>query len=121
MNLVAMQIESSYFLKHLLPNHSATALHIYFPDPWPKRKHRRHRLVNEGFPVLARETLAEQGTVYLRTDDPDYFQQMIDVFGASSLFAPVETPDNLARVITDFERDFLMRGVQTLRAAYQAV
>ena len=121
LNLLAMQIESSYFLKHLLPNHSAIALHIYFPDPWPKRKHRRHRLVNEEFPALAREALTQQGTVYLRTDDPDYFQQMMDVFGVSSLFEAVKTPDDLASVVTDFERGFTARGVQTLRAAYRAV
>ena len=120
-NVRAVQIESSYFIKSLLPRHSASALHIYFPDPWPKRKHRRHRLINEGFPALVREALTEHGTVYLRTDDMDYFQQMIDVFDASSHFQPVETPDYLARVITDFERDFLARGVQTLRAAYRAV
>src|SRR5215467_3421841 len=43
-NLRGIRIESAYFLEYLLPRHSATALHIYFPDPWPKRKHRRHRL-----------------------------------------------------------------------------
>jgi tRNA (guanine-N7-)-methyltransferase len=120
-NMRAVQIESSYFLRHLLPSHSATALHIYFPDPWPKRKHRRHRLVSEDFPALAGEALTEHGTVYLRTDDADYFQQMKNVFGASPIFEVVETPEHLASVITDFERDFLARGVQTLRAAYAAV
>src|SRR5438445_12765556 len=40
-NLRAIRIESSYFLEYLLPRHSAVALHIYFPDPWPKRKHWR--------------------------------------------------------------------------------
>jgi len=70
-NLRGVRIESSYFLEYLLPPGSATALHIYFPDPWPKRKHRRHRLINERFPVLARQALAPGGTVYLRTDDED--------------------------------------------------
>ena len=82
-NLRGMRIESSYFLHFLLPPHSAVALHVYFPDPWPKKKHRRHRLINEHFPALARAALVSGGVVYLRTDDADYFQQMTEVFGAS--------------------------------------
>src|SRR5258707_12306061 len=39
-NLRGLRIESAYFLEYLLPRESAAALHIYFPDPWPKRKHR---------------------------------------------------------------------------------
>src|SRR5512139_399276 len=40
-NLRGVRIECSYFLQYLLPPHSAEALHIYFPDPWPKRRHHR--------------------------------------------------------------------------------
>lgn len=119
-NLRGVRIESSYFLEYLLPAHSVVALHIYFPDPWPKRKHRRHRLINERFPSLAHQVLAAGGTVYLRTDDGDYFEQMTGVFGASPLFHGVETPAELAALLTDFERDFQARGIGTLRAAYQA-
>jgi tRNA (guanine-N7-)-methyltransferase len=118
-NLRGVRIESSYFLEYLLPTHSIEALHIYFPDPWPKRKHRRHRLVNEGFPKLAHNVLAPSGTVYLRTDDRDYFDQMNSVFAASPLFTTKETPAELAALLTDFERDFHARGIGTLRAAYQ--
>jgi tRNA (guanine-N7-)-methyltransferase len=118
-NVRGVRIESSYFLRYLLPAHSATALHIYFPDPWPKRKHRRHRLINADFPALARTALIPLGTVYLRTDDPDYFEQMREVFDASPLFEAVATPATLGALLTDFERDFIARGVKTLRAAYQ--
>ena len=118
-NLGGVRIESSYFLQYLLPPHAAVALHIYFPDPWPKRKHRRHRLINEAFPVLASHAMAPNGVVYLRTDNEDYFNQMLEVFAASPLFLPTGTPDELAGLTTDFERDFQARGIQTLRAAYQ--
>jgi tRNA (guanine-N7-)-methyltransferase len=120
-NVRAIQIESSYLLRYLLPPGSAAAIHIYFPDPWPKRKHRRHRLVSEGFPALARQALADEGMVFLRTDDTDYFKQMKAVFGSSPLFEPADTPEALAGLLTDFERGFLARGVSTLRAAYRAV
>ena len=45
-NVKGVRIESGYFLRYLLPAKAAAALHIYFPDPWPKRRHRHHRLVN---------------------------------------------------------------------------
>ena len=117
-NLRGVRIESSYFLRFLLPPRSAAALHVYFPDPWPKKKHRRHRLINEHFPALARAALAPGGVIYLRTDDADYFQQMTEVFATSREFQKVETPPELAELTTDFERDFNSRGIQTLRAAY---
>ncbi len=118
-NLRGVRIESAYFLQYLLPPHAAAALHIYFPDPWPKKKHRKHRLINEGFPALARAALMPCGVVYLRTDDADYFSQMTEVFAASREFQKVETPAELAEVLTDFEREFNAQGIPTLRAAYQ--
>ena len=118
-NLRGVRIESSYFLKYLLPPHSISALHIYFPDPWPKLRHRKNRLVNENFRALARAALAPGGNIYLRTDDEDYFSQMTEVFYASNAFQKIETPIGLAGLLTDFERDFNARGIQTLRAAYR--
>jgi len=118
-NLRGVRMESSYFLEYLLPPHSTSALHIYFPDPWPKRKHRRHRLINERFPSVAAQALFPGGSVYLRTDDEDYFNQMREVFTASSLFRSTPAPAELAAFRTDFEKDFEARGIQTLRSAYK--
>jgi tRNA (guanine-N7-)-methyltransferase len=118
-NLRGLRIESAYFLEYLLPPQSASALHIYFPDPWPKRKHRPNRLINARFTALARQALTPGGVVYLRTDDADYFAQMAAVFAANAAFGPAETPAGLSAVVTDFERNFNARGVATLRAAYR--
>jgi len=118
-NLRGIRIESSYFLQYLLPPHSVGVLHIYFPDPWPKKKHRKHRLVNERFPSIAKIALAPGGVIYLRTDDPDYFQQMNEIFGADRQFQKMDTPSELSELLTDFEKDFQSRGIRTLRAAYR--
>jgi tRNA (guanine-N7-)-methyltransferase len=120
-NTRGVRIESAYFLEHLLPPQSAQALHIYFPDPWPKKKHRRHRLIGEKFPALARKILVPGGIVFLRTDDLDYFQQMNEVFEAAKEFEKVETPASLAEITTDFERDFNAQGIPTQRAAYRVL
>ncbi|HVU28710.1 MAG TPA: tRNA (guanosine(46)-N7)-methyltransferase TrmB [Verrucomicrobiae bacterium] len=118
-NLRGVRIESSYFLQFLLPRYSVSALHIYFPDPWPKKRHRKNRLINEQFPKLTAGTLAANGVVCLRTDDTDYFQQMTEVFSAAKDFEKTETPVELAKIVTDFERDFNSKGIPTLRAAYR--
>jgi tRNA (guanine-N7-)-methyltransferase len=117
-NLRGLRVESAYFLEYLLPRESVMALHVYFPDPWPKRKHRKNRLVNARFTEIARQVLAPGGVIYLRTDDEDYFTQMVKEFAANPAFQLVETPGELSAVVTDFERNFLARGVPTLRAAY---
>jgi tRNA (guanine-N7-)-methyltransferase len=119
MNLRGLRIESAYFLEYLLPVQTVSALHIYFPDPWPKRKHRKNRLINTRFTDLAHQVLISGGVVYLRTDDEDYFKQMVEVFSANTMFSLTETPDELSVVVTDFERNFQARGVATLRAAYK--
>jgi tRNA (guanine-N7-)-methyltransferase len=118
-NLRGVRIESGYFLQYLLPARSVEALHIYFPDPWPKRRHWHHRLINEHFPKLAYRALVPGGAVYLRTDNEVYYQQMRSVFGAPALLREIQTPPELLGLFTDFEKEFRARGIRTLYAAYQ--
>jgi len=118
-NLRGVRVESAYFLEFLLPRHSVSALHLYFPDPWPKRKHQRHRIVNERFPLISEQVLLPGGIVYLRTDHVEYFEQMQTVFAGAKQFSAIETPSELSDVLTDFEKDFIAQGIQTNRAAYQ--
>lgn len=120
-NVRGLRLEASYFAEYLLPRESVSAFHIYFPDPWPKRKHRQNRLINERFTEVLRAALAQDGIVFLRTDDSDYFAQMTQVFGMNKHFAAVETPERLAAVLTDFEREFNAKGIRTNRAAYRRV
>ena len=119
-NLRGVRIESAYFLEYLIPVRSVSALHLYFPDPWPKRRHLKNRLVNARFPEICAQALTADGVVYLRTDDRSYFEQMLEVFAGAPRFRPVETPAELSNLLTDFEEEFQKRGIRTLRAAYQA-
>lgn len=118
-NIALLRLEASYVIEFLVPRESIDALHIYFPDPWPKRKHRKNRLINERFTEVVAQALKVGGVIFLRTDDLDYFEQMTRVFNANVRFTRVETPSELTAVVTDFERNFHLRGVATNHAAYQ--
>ncbi|MFM8357976.1 MAG: tRNA (guanine(46)-N(7))-methyltransferase TrmB, partial [Verrucomicrobiota bacterium] len=82
-NLRALRLEAAYVLRWMIPPGSLAGLHIYFPDPWPKRRHWKRRLVNAEFTGWAAEALEPGGTVYVRTDDAPYFAQMTAVFGGN--------------------------------------
>lgn len=118
-NLSLVRIEIGYFLEYLLPPASAAAIHVYFPDPWPKVKHRHYRLINERFPALARRVLQPGGVVHLRTDHVEYFEQMQTVFRADAAFTEEPTPADLAALTTDFEREFNAQGIPTNRASWR--
>jgi tRNA (guanine-N7-)-methyltransferase len=118
-NLHLLRFEARYLLQYLLPDHAFDAAHIYFPDPWPKDKHRRHRLIGEHFPELARRILLPNGIVHLRTDDPAYFEQMQESFLPTKYFSVTETPVELANVTTEFERQWNEEGKPTLRVSYR--
>ena len=118
-NLRLLRIEARYLIQYLLPNCSFEAIHIYFPDPWPKDKHRRHRLIDADFPALAARILAPRGVLHLRTDDPSYFEQMQNSFAPTTNFAPEETPAALAALTTEFERQWVAEGKNTHRVSYR--
>jgi tRNA (guanine-N7-)-methyltransferase len=118
-NIQLVRIEARYMLEFMLPRQSVHILHIYFPDPWPKRKHRKNRLITDRLVDIASKTLVPGGVVYMRTDDLDYFSQMNSVFTANQAFYWVETDPDLKQVTTDFELDFNERGISTLHAAFK--
>lgn len=118
-NVRGLRLEAAYVVEWMLPEASVEAIHVYFPDPWPKRRHWRRRLVNHSFAAVAWKALSPGGTLFLRTDHPGYFQQMLELLEACSSYHRVEEPPDLLEVTTDFERSFNARGIPTLHAAFQ--
>lgn len=121
-NLLGIRVEAAYFTHYLLPAQCASAFHIYFPDPWPKKRHHKNRLIQPGYAAGVWRALECGGVVYLRTDDVPYFTHMKEVFASlPGLFAETETPAELAAVTTDFERFFNAKGIPTNYAAYRRI
>ncbi len=121
-NIRVIRLEASYVVQWMIPQGSLAALHIYFPDPWPKRRHWKRRLVNELFSHLAAQALSTGGRVYFRTDEPSYFSQIQEVFAAACArgdFVPEPEPAELLAVKTDFEAAFNAQGIPTRYAAFR--
>jgi tRNA (guanine-N7-)-methyltransferase len=117
-NLRGLRVESAYFTEYLVPPGSVAAFHIYFPDPWPKKRHAANRLIQPHFAAVLHRALTADGTVYLRTDHEAYFAQMLEVMRGAAGFRETETPAALAAVTTDFEREFAAQGIPAQRAAF---
>jgi tRNA (guanine-N7-)-methyltransferase len=64
--------------EHVAPG-SLAAVRIFFPDPWPKKRHHKRRLIQPGFVSLLTSRLAGRGTLHLATDWEDYAEQMLEV------------------------------------------
>ena len=67
-------------LEHMIPDGTLAAIHLFFPDPWPKKRHHKRRLVQPAFAALAARKLAPGGTLHAATDWPEYAEQMHKVF-----------------------------------------
>jgi tRNA (guanine-N7-)-methyltransferase len=75
--------------RDMLPAASLAGIRIYFPDPWPKARHHKRRLVAPGFAAVAVSRLAPGGTLHLATDWPGYAEQMRQVLDAEPALVKV--------------------------------
>jgi len=100
-------------LTRMLPPGSVDAIHIFFPDPWPKVRHHKRRLIRPEHVPLLRDVLRTGGTLHLATDWPDYAQVMLEVIGAEPAF--LNTTNGYAqrpgwRPLTKFEQRGIAEG-----------
>jgi len=102
-NLRVIEDDVHIVLPHMFEDESLDAIHLYFPDPWPKKKHNKRRIVNEGFLALIHPKLKKGGYVHIATDWVPYAISMQEVFAASTLFTGgvIDKPES--RPVTRFE------------------
>jgi tRNA (guanine-N7-)-methyltransferase len=108
-NLRVVRHDAVEVLEHMVADDSLAAVHLFFPDPWPKKRHHKRRLVQPAFLSLLRRKLEIGGIVHLATDVPDYAEQMAEVFSKEADFAQASA-GFAARPETKFEKRGLRLG-----------
>lgn len=81
-NLRVVRHDAVPVLEQMVADGALAAVHVFFPDPWPKKRHHKRRLVQPAFASLLARKLAPGGIVHLATDWPEYAAQMDEVFSS---------------------------------------
>ena len=112
-NVRVIQHDAVEVLRDMLPPGALAGVHVFFPDPWPKKRHHKRRLIQSEFVGLITQRLAPGGYLHLATDWQEYAEQMLAVLSAET--GLVNTADGYAprpesRPFTKFEQRGLKLG-----------
>ncbi len=114
-NLKLIKHDAIEVLTQQMPLVSLQRINIYFPDPWPKKRHHKRRMIQPSFLELIHSRLRTDGTLHVATDWANYAEHIDDVLGHSALFRCDERREHdgdeaLDRPGTKFERRGLRKG-----------
>ena len=107
-----------------LPAGSVAAVHVYFPDPWWKARHRKRRVMNEPFLKDVQRVLVADGALHFWTDVEEYFQSTLELIAQStSLTGPIDVaprdPEHDLDYRTHFERRMRKHGEPVYRSEFR--
>lgn len=116
-NLKIIEADVFQLLETNIADETFDVVVFLYPDPWPKRKHHKRRLLSEGFLNLLYDKITTNGLVYCKTDWEDYYCQIKEVFSSDDRWAS-EDLTNLPEYLqslpkTKYERKALIEGRQT--------
>lgn len=118
-NVRVLRLETSYAVEWLLPRGRVTRVHLLCPDPWPKKKHHKRRLMAQpGFLRAVHALLGDGGELLFKTDHPGYFEHVAEVLPEIDFFQQEPwQEDAFFYPATDFERQWIAAGrsIQRLR------
>ena len=115
-NLRVLRLDSKYLVEWLLPPKSVSRLHLLCPDPWPKAKHHRRRLIQVEFLEAVKRCLTDDGEFLFMTDHPEYHdwtREMLDEFGG--LLQLEWNEDSFFYPKTDFQLQWEAEGKRMMR------
>lgn len=105
-NVRVIRHDAVEVVTHMLPPDSLAGVHVFFPDPWPKKRHHKRRLLQPAFVHLIAQRLAPGGYLHAATDWEDYAHAMLATFAAEPLLANTAhdfAPRPATRPLTKFE------------------
>ena len=114
--------DANYFLTRYVPAGSVQAYHIYFPDPWPKKRQRKRRIFrNQDFLLALTHTLNPNGgRLYIATDYAEYFQEIQERLADLPALRPVKADPSPDRdIATNFEMKYVLEGRDIYRSVYE--
>jgi tRNA (guanine-N7-)-methyltransferase len=106
-NLRLIQHDAAEVVRDMIPLNSLDGVHVFFPDPWPKKRHQKRRLIQSPFVTLIASRLKPGGYFHLATDWQEYAQQMLDVLSSEPVLANISdgfAPRPAYRPRTKFEQ-----------------
>lgn len=121
-NVRMVRLDAGAWVRQHCPRNSLSAIHVYHPDPWPKKRHHRRRLFQADFVQAAVECLVSGGRLAVQTDHAEYFQQIRALIESQPQLAlvPFDDPDfgvAGSRVETNFEIKYQREGRTFYRSA----
>jgi len=117
-NVRALRADASCLVPTVIPAASVAAYHIYFPDPWWKRRHHRRRLFTPGFAHALAHTLQPHGRVYVATDVDQTFALMRATLERTTAFTALADAPSPRTTVTSFENKGLVHGATIHQATY---
>ena len=120
-NAKVLRLEALYTFHYLLPAHHARKVYVFFPDPWPKKKHHSHRLFGPLFLNALWKRLEIGGRLEFATDHREYFETVKECFAGDSRFEEVPPMDRPKEVWTEFETMFREQGLPIYSAAWRSL
>lgn len=107
-NIRIMSHDVVEILQNSLPGKCIDSVYIFFPDPWPKKKHYKRRLIKSGFLEILKKKLKHNARIYISTDWVNYAEQILEVFNNNRYFMNLSATDKYAprprwRPYTKFE------------------
>lgn len=123
-NAIVIRADITCVVQTLVRPNSVAVYHLYFPDPWWKRRHHRRRLFRDDFVTALVQTLVPGGTIFLASDVPAYFASITQRFAAQTELTqfPWQRTHMTRKgklILTDFERKYWEEGRPVLYAAFR--
>ncbi|MFC4993294.1 tRNA (guanosine(46)-N7)-methyltransferase TrmB [Rubritalea tangerina] len=119
-NCKVLRLESKYVIEWLFPENSIDRLHLLCPDPWPKARHHKNRLVQQGFLQALYKALKPGGEFCFKTDHPEYFEWVAEQMQKFKKFEQLDWPeDAFFYPKTDFQIQWEAEGKVVERARFR--